>query len=138
MPAVVQAGCQLPLTQPRDGRAEAQQSASDATAGLQPPRWSRVTRCCICSATSLLQGMEMLVCQSFAKNFGLYAERAGAVHVIAADAASAAAVLSTIEVIARPMYSNPPAHGARIVATILGDAELTRVSMVPQPDLRSS
>jgi aspartate/tyrosine/aromatic aminotransferase len=69
-------------------------------------------------------GLELLACQSFAKNFGLYCERVGALHVLAADAASAAAALSTLEAIVRPMYSNPPAHGARVVAAVLGDAAL--------------
>jgi len=70
------------------------------------------------------RGFEMVVAQSFAKNFGLYAERVGAIHVVAADAASAAAVLTHIESVIRPMYSNPPAHGARVVAAVLGDAAL--------------
>jgi aspartate aminotransferase len=65
-------------------------------------------------------GMEMLVSQSFAKNFGLYCERVGALHVIAKDPSAAAAVLSLIETIVRPLYSNPPAHGARVVSRILG------------------
>jgi len=79
-------------------------------------------------AAHVVQGMEMLVCQSFAKNFGLYCERIGALHVVAGDAASAAAVLSMVEVIVRPMYSNPPAHGARVVAHILDSADLAAVS----------
>ena len=70
------------------------------------------------------RGFEALVCQSFAKNFGLYAERVGALHVVCAEESSAAAALSQLEAIARPMYSTPPAHGARIVAAVLGDAEL--------------
>jgi aspartate aminotransferase len=70
------------------------------------------------------RGMELLVCQSFAKNFGLYCERVGALHLCAADAASAAAALSLLEVIIRPMYSTPPAQGARIVAAILSDGAL--------------
>jgi aspartate aminotransferase len=70
------------------------------------------------------RGFEMFVCQSYAKNFGLYCERVGALHVIAADKGSAAAVLTHIEVIARPMYSNPPAHGARVVAHVLASPEL--------------
>lgn len=72
----------------------------------------------------LARGFEMLVCQSFAKNFGLYCERVGALHVVAADAASAAAALSHVENIVRPMYSNPPAHGARVVAAVLRSPEL--------------
>lgn len=69
-------------------------------------------------------GHEMFVCQSFAKNFGLYAERTGCLHIVAAESTSAAAVSSVLESIVRPMYSNPPAHGARVVAKVLGDAEL--------------
>ena len=67
----------------------------------------------------------MLVCQSFAKNFGLYCERVGALHVVAADRASTAAALTHVEALIRPMYSNPPAHGARVVAEILASPELT-------------
>jgi aspartate/tyrosine/aromatic aminotransferase len=66
--------------------------------------------------------------QSFAKNFGLYCERIGALHVVTSDPKSAGAVMSVLENIVRPMYSNPPAHGARIVAHVLNSAELTEVS----------
>ncbi len=52
-------------------------------------------------------------------------ERVGAVHVVCGDAASATAVLSLLELIVRPLYSNPPLHGARIVTRILSDAALT-------------
>jgi len=76
------------------------------------------------------QGMEFLVCQSFAKNFGMYCERVGALHICAADPASAAAALSILEVIIRPMYSNPPAHGARTIAHILTHPELEAVRAV--------
>jgi len=65
------------------------------------------------------QGFEMLVCQSFAKNLGLYNERAGAVHVVTKSPKQAAAVKSQIALFIRPMYSNPPLHGAKIVETIL-------------------
>eukprot|EP00158_Paraphelidium_tribonemae_P000225 Partr_v1_DN20052_c0_g2_i1_m21361 putative Aspartate aminotransferase len=70
------------------------------------------------------RGFEMLVCQSFAKNFGLYCERVGALHVLAADAGSATAAMTQLEALIRPMYSNPPAHGARVVAHILNTPEL--------------
>ena len=70
------------------------------------------------------RGLEMLVSQSFAKNMGLYCERVGALHALCADKASAAAVLSNVEAIVRPLYSNPPAHGARVVARVLGDDAL--------------
>jgi aspartate aminotransferase len=46
-------------------------------------------------------GFEMVVCQSFAKNFGLYAERIGATHVVVADPKMTKPVLSQLEVIIR-------------------------------------
>jgi len=69
-------------------------------------------------------GLEIFISQSFAKNFGLYGERVGASHVICANAEFAKAVKSQLELIVRPMYSNPPAYGARIVATVLNTPEL--------------
>lgn len=63
--------------------------------------------------------------QSFAKNFGLYGERAGCVSFLTETAEEAAMAQSRIKQVARPMYSNPPIHGARIVDHILGDADLT-------------
>lgn len=67
---------------------------------------------------------ELIVCLSFSKSFALYNERIGALLVKTAAAAAAEAVRSQIKAVARATYSNPPAHGAAIVATILGDPEL--------------
>nr|AIT70223.1 aspartate aminotransferase [Sargassum muticum]AIT70224.1 aspartate aminotransferase [Sargassum muticum] len=64
--------------------------------------------------------------QSFAKNFGLYGERIGALSVVCTDAEEAARVTSQIKRIARPMYSNPPLYGARLVAQILSDDALAQ------------
>ena len=69
-------------------------------------------------------GRELLICSSFSKNFGLYSERVGALTVVAASAAAARAVLSHVKAAIRANYSNPPAHGAAIVTTILSDAAL--------------
>lgn len=66
-------------------------------------------------------GVEFFLCQSFAKNLGLYGERTGMVHVITSDADHARAVLSQLKRIVRPMYSSPPIHGAWLVMKILGD-----------------
>jgi aspartate aminotransferase, mitochondrial len=63
--------------------------------------------------------------QSMAKNFGLYGERAGCVSFLANDEKEANILVSRIKQIARPMYSNPPVHGARVVDLILSDAALT-------------
>ena len=67
---------------------------------------------------------ELIVCSSFSKNLGLYNERCGAMTVIAKTADAAAAVMSHVRTCIRTNYSNPPAHGAAIVTTVLGDAEL--------------
>ena len=68
---------------------------------------------------------EVIVCNSFSKNFGLYSERVGAIAVVAQHPQAATAVLSQLKRLVRSNYSNPPRHGAAIVATILEDAELT-------------
>jgi aspartate/tyrosine/aromatic aminotransferase len=67
---------------------------------------------------------EMLIASSFSKNFGLYNERVGALTVLAADRDGAQRALSQVKRCIRANYSNPPAHGASAVATILGDAAL--------------
>jgi aspartate/tyrosine/aromatic aminotransferase len=69
-------------------------------------------------------GAELLVCSSFSKNFGLYCERVGALTVIGADKRTTDVAQSQIKVCIRSNYSNPPAHGAELVTTVLGDAEL--------------
>jgi aspartate aminotransferase len=69
-------------------------------------------------------GAELLVSTSFSKTFSLYAERVGAMVVIAASKADADSVQSHVKVAIRTNYSNPPAHGADIVRTILADADL--------------
>jgi aspartate aminotransferase, chloroplastic len=71
------------------------------------------------------RGLELLVAQSYSKNMGLYCERVGALSVLLSDKAAVQPVLGQLKRIARAMYSNPPAHGARLVAEILGDAELS-------------
>ncbi len=51
------------------------------------------------------QGLPVVVCQSFAKNFGLYSERAGTFSVVSPSKKVAAVVLSQVKMIIRPMYS---------------------------------
>ncbi|BCV61283.1 amino acid aminotransferase [Shewanella algae] len=67
---------------------------------------------------------ELLVANSFSKNFGLYNERIGAVTLVAKDSESAVRAFSQVKRTIRANYSNPPAHGAMIVSTILNDGEL--------------
>jgi len=70
------------------------------------------------------QGMEMVITQSFAKVMGLYGERTGALHVVAADKKTATAIMSQIKILIRTNYSSPPKHGGRIAAMILNKPEL--------------
>jgi aspartate/tyrosine/aromatic aminotransferase len=69
---------------------------------------------------------EAIVCSSFSKNFGLYGERVGALSLVAADDSTARAAQSQLKRVVRCNYSNPPRHGAAIVATVLSDEDLTR------------
>lgn len=69
-------------------------------------------------------GHEIALAQSYAKNMGLYGERAGAFSIISDSKDEAAKVLSQLKILIRPMYSNPPLNGARIASEILGDAKL--------------
>lgn len=68
--------------------------------------------------------------QSFSKNFGLYGQRVGALSVVGADEDEAMRVVSQMKMVVRPMYSNPPRHGSRIVTTILEDPKLTNEFLV--------
>ncbi len=69
-------------------------------------------------------GVELVVSTSFSKTFSLYAERVGAVIAIARTAEDAAAIQTHMKISVRTNYSNPPAHGADIVQTILSDPAL--------------
>ncbi|MFY8019028.1 MAG: aminotransferase class I/II-fold pyridoxal phosphate-dependent enzyme, partial [Inhella sp.] len=66
------------------------------------------------------QGHTFLVASSFSKSFSLYGERVGSLHVVCSDADEATRVQSQLKVAARTNYSNPPTHGAKVVATVLG------------------
>ena len=66
----------------------------------------------------------LLVCQSFAKNAGLYGERIGALHVVSPTQQQNTAVFSQLSVIQRSEISNPPAFGARLVTMLLTDDKL--------------
>ncbi|WWO97227.1 MAG: amino acid aminotransferase [Candidatus Dasytiphilus stammeri] len=67
---------------------------------------------------------EMIVATSYSKNMGLYNERVGSLTVIAKNADVVNAMFSQIKNLIRVNYSNPPAHGAAIVTTILKNKDL--------------
>ncbi|KAL7007640.1 aspartate transaminase aat1 [Cystobasidiomycetes sp. EMM_F5] len=70
------------------------------------------------------QGIPICLSQSFAKNMGLYGERVGAFSVVTTSAEEKARVDSQLKILVRPLYSNPPVHGARIAGSILADEKL--------------
>jgi len=70
------------------------------------------------------RGFELFVCQSYAKNFGLYGERAGCLTVVSNSAELSQKVSSQLEKLQRAEISNPPAYGARIVDTVLNNPDL--------------
>jgi Aspartate/tyrosine/aromatic aminotransferase len=67
---------------------------------------------------------EMLVASSFSKNFGLYNERVGAITLVTDSADVANVAFSQVKGTIRANYSNPPAHGASVVTTVLKDPAL--------------
>lgn len=67
---------------------------------------------------------EVLCAVSCSKNFGLYRERTGALHIVSENAAAADAAFSQLVRLARGIWSMPPDHGAAIVHRILTEAAL--------------
>ncbi|URQ62066.1 aspartate/tyrosine/aromatic aminotransferase [Pantoea alhagi] len=79
---------------------------------------------------------ELIVASSYSKNFGLYNERVGAFTLVAADASVADIAFSQVKYTIRANYSNPPAHGAAVVATILGNDALRAIWEQELTDMR--
>ena len=69
-------------------------------------------------------GLAFLVASSFSKSFSLYGERVGALTLVTADQTETAPVLSQLKRVIRTNYSNPPTHGAKVVAAVLNSPEL--------------
>ncbi|KAI8958284.1 aspartate aminotransferase [Daldinia sp. FL1419] len=72
------------------------------------------------------QGHDICLAQSFAKNMGLYGERVGAFSILASSLEEKKRIESQIKILIRPLYSNPPLHGARIASEILNDPALNK------------
>ena len=64
-------------------------------------------------------GLDFFVSTSFSKSFSLYGERVGGLSVACQSKDDATRVLSQLKVVIRTNYSNPPTHGAQVVATVL-------------------
>ncbi|MEG1341258.1 MAG: amino acid aminotransferase [Pseudomonas sp.] len=69
-------------------------------------------------------GLDFFVSSSFSKSFSLYGERVGALSIVTESKEESARVLSQVKRVIRTNYSNPPTHGATIVATVLNSPEL--------------
>ena len=69
-------------------------------------------------------GLQFFVSSSFSKSFSLYGERVGALSIVTASKDEAGRVLSQVKRVIRTNYSNPPTHGASIVAAVLNSPEL--------------
>jgi aspartate/tyrosine/aromatic aminotransferase len=82
-------------------------------------------------------GGEALICNSFSKNFGLYAERVGGITAVAQSAEAATAMRSQIQSTIRTMYSNPPLHGGKIVETVLSNANLRKQWQTELAEIRN-
>lgn len=68
--------------------------------------------------------LELLVAQSLSKNFGLYGERVGALHVVCRTKAAQAKTLGMLTRLSRAEITTAPINGARIVARVLEDETL--------------
>lgn len=68
--------------------------------------------------------IELIVCNSYSKNFGLYNERVGACTIVADNDHAAECTLSQLRATIRANYSSPPAHGASVVSIILKNPAL--------------
>jgi aromatic-amino-acid transaminase len=64
-------------------------------------------------------GLDFFVATSFSKSFSLYGERVGALSVVCESRGEAERVLSQLKRVIRTNYSNPPTHGAQVVAIVL-------------------
>jgi aromatic-amino-acid transaminase len=69
-------------------------------------------------------GLNFFVSSSFSKSFSLYGERVGALSIVSESKEESVRVLSQVKRVIRTNYSNPPTHGASIVAAVLNSPEL--------------
>lgn len=80
---------------------------------------------------------EQLLLHNFNNMYHVYTmfidERVGNVVMVLGDSHQLAAVKSQVELIVRKNYSNPPSHGARIVAAVLNNAALNTEWYMSEP-----
>lgn len=69
-------------------------------------------------------GLPFFVASSFSKSFSLYGERVGALSIVTGSHDEATRVQSQVKRVIRTNYSNPPTHGAAVVAAVLNHDDL--------------
>ncbi len=74
----------------------------------------------------LQSDLEFLAAVSNAKNLGLYGERAGCLFIVSSSSKVAEHITSRVKQMIRTNYSNPPMHGARVAAYVLGTSSLRK------------
>ncbi len=82
-------------------------------------------------------GLDFFVSTSFSKSFSLYGERVGALSVVCKNKDEASRVLSQLKIIIRTNYSNPPTHGAQVVATVLNTPRLRNMWEIELASMRT-
>ena len=80
---------------------------------------------------------EVIVAQSCDKNFGVYRDRVGSLHVKTARVAMTGQAMDHVAQIAREMWSMPPDHGAAAVRTVLEDETLRADWLVELGEMRA-
>jgi aromatic-amino-acid transaminase len=84
----------------------------------------------------LASGVDFFVATSFSKSFSLYGERVGALSVVCSNKDEVARVLSQLKIVIRTNYSNPPIHGAQVVANVLSAPDLRKLWEQELADMR--
>lgn len=72
-------------------------------------------------------GLNFFVSTSFSKSFSLYGERVGGLSAVCSSKEETDRVLSQLKIVIRTNYSNPPTHGAQVVAMVLGTPALRKM-----------
>ncbi|KAH3673504.1 hypothetical protein WICMUC_003610 [Wickerhamomyces mucosus] len=65
-----------------------------------------------------------LICQSFAKNMGLYGERIGSISIITQNSNQTFNIESQLKKTIRSIYSSPSIHGSKLVEIVLSNDEI--------------
>ncbi len=80
---------------------------------------------------------DLMICNSFSKNFSLYNERVGGLTITSGNSQICQNILSHVKRSVRGNYSNPPHQGAAIVAEVLADEQLKSLWVSELETMRS-